>query len=439
MRVDNALPVGALARHLKRAPLQALNLLAEAEPGTYVLDGLNPQCVLITDPPLVEEVLSDPERRFRKAALPPRLRWLVGDGTAASGLSQSFENDWDVLRWSKRQAILPLLAPPSAQSVQDSVSEFELKPGSAFDAFGLLYERFFVLAWRLLFGREPSPNGLRACRCLRRSAFAVSATLRAPSLRWTPYLDRSLEADPAWWRLLPGGPRATLLARRRSLDVLMREMLSDAPRGDTQIDLALAIQTWSYKQNTIEPKVATRFACVGVLLASFENSASVATWLLWLLARHPEWQERLASVPASEPAWNACLDEALRLFPPVWSLARQARREFTYAERSFPAKTIFLVSPWVQGRLSEWWDEPNAFHPQRWQEMEPTPGLFLPFGLGQRACPGASFARQEIKSVLSCILERYRFEIAVERMPPVPLFGLTQRPRSRVWLRAWPR
>ncbi len=429
-----------LARLLKQAPLRALGALAQLEPGAYTLEGLRPQCVFITEPSLVELVLADSEQRFRKASLPNHLRWLVGDGTAASGLPRNSEAGWDALRSTKRLAVLPLLAPPSPQSVQDAVGELILKPGLAFDAFGLLYEVFFLLAWRLLFGREKSPEVMRACRHLRSSALAVSLALRSSHCCWAPYHDRSLQVDPAWWRFLPGSRSITLQARRRSLDLLLREILDDAPQDAEHPSAPFKIRNWSKSVDGVDPEVAARFACVGLLFASFENSAATAAWLLWLLADRPEWQERLvACLPSTrQMMWDGCINEALRLFPPVWSVAREASAAFRWRGRFFASGTVFVVSPWVQGRLVAGWTRPNAFQPERWSHLAP-PGLFIPFGAGPRACPGASFALQEIKVVMASLLSGYRFEAVTERAAPVPLFGQTQRPRGGVWLRAWPR
>ncbi len=401
------------------------------------MKGLRPRCVFVTEPSLAELALSDPEQRFRKARLPTSLRWLVGDGTAASGLPAEVETRWDGLRAEKRAAILPALAPPSREAVLDVVEpKLAFMPGQPFDAFALLYDVFFGLAWRLLFRREESPEVMRACRGLRTSALAASQALRGWHSHFAPYLDRSLRADPAWWQLLPGSRRTTLLARQRSLGVLSHEMLRDDASDVARLDLASLIRAWARHLDGVNPEDAARFAGVGLLLASFENSASVAAWLLWLLARHPEWSERQVCSREDTIPFQNCLNEALRLFPPVWSVERETRRDFQWKGQDFQAGTIFLISPWVQGRLRSCWDEPNRFLPDRWAGPQPAPGLFLPFGLGRRSCPGASFACQEIEIVLGLLLERYRFEAVAERPAPVPLFGITQRPRS-VWLRAW--
>ena len=442
MNVEDVLHPVALPRHFKKDAGQVLGALSRAEPGLYSLAGLGQPFAFATDPSLVELVLADPEQRFRKATLPPSLRWLVGDGTAASGLPDELEARWNQGRAGKRAAILPALTPPSPEIVREAAEpKLALEPGAPFDAFALFYEVFFGLAWRLLFGREETAEVTKACRSLRTSAFAASQALRGWHSRFAPCLDRSLRADHALWRLLPGSRSATLLARRRSIDVLIREMLRGGSRDSARPDLPSAIRGWARHLDGVDAGAAERFACVGLLLASFENSASVAAWLLWLLARHPEWPERIYGDQAAtgEARLQTCLNEALRLFPPVWSLARSARGEFRWNGDRFPAGTVFLVSPWVQGRLHARWAQTDAFLPERWEAWEPAPGLFLPFGLGRRACPGAAFAQQEIKIVLSLLLARYRFETVTERPAPAPLFGLTQRPRGGVWLRAWTR
>jgi cytochrome P450 len=442
MNVEDVLRPGTLPRQLKKEAGQVLGALSRAEPGLYPLLGLGRPCAFATAPSLVELALADPEQRFRKATLPFNLRWIVGDGTAASGLPAAAEAPWDEARAAKRAAILPALAPPSLEIVRNEVEpELALKPGAPFDAYALFYEVFFGLAWRLLFGREQSAEVMRACRGLRASAFAASQALRGGHSRYAPYLDRSLRADLGLWRLLPGSRRTALLIRRQSLGVLIREMLRGGAQDASGPDLPASIREWAQHLDGVDAEAAERFACVGLLLASFENSASVAAWLLWLLAQQPRAAAILddAALVSDEAQLQNCLNEVLRLFPPVWSLARSARSEFRWNGERFPAGMVLLVSPWVQGRLASAWAQPNAFEPERWEALEPAPGLFLPFGLGRRACPGAAFAQQEIRIVLSLLLARFRFEAVAGRPTPAPLFGLTQRPRGGVWLRAWPR
>jgi cytochrome P450 len=82
-------------------------------------------------------------------------------------------------------------------------------------------------------------------------------------------------------------------------------------------------------------------------LAGHETSASALSWTLYLLARYPDWQERVAAearacrrVPG--PGHRAaCLTrdvfrEALRLYPPVPMMVREAAGRETFRNRAVP-------------------------------------------------------------------------------------------------------
>ncbi len=160
--------------------------------------------------------------------------------------------------------------------------------------------------------------------------------------------------------------------------------------------------------------------------AGHETTANALAWSLFLLSQSPEWDERLAAeaarvlpLPVEAQAENlvetrAVLEEAMRLYPPVASMSRQARGPDDLSGRRIRKDTLVIVSPWVLHRHRRLWTEPDRFDPSRF-----LPGArekidrfaYLPFGVGPRICIGASFALQEAAIVLANILHRFRLEL----------------------------
>src|SRR5205823_705226 len=66
------------------------------------------------------------------------------------------------------------------------------------------------------------------------------------------------------------------------------------------------------------------------------------------------------------PYTRAVLAESMRLYPPAWTVARQAKQDVEVAGRVIPAKTVVMMSQWVTHRDPRWWPEPEKFDPERW-------------------------------------------------------------------------
>jgi cytochrome P450 len=145
-------------------------------------------------------------------------------------------------------------------------------------------------------------------------------------------------------------------------------------------------------------------------LAGHETSASALSWTLYLLARYPEWQERVAAEVAGLPeapgpgTSRGCrltrdvFREALRLYPPVPMMVREAARAERFATATVPVGAQVVLSPWHLHRHTRLWENPDGFDPGRWGTENGRAcqrQAFIPFSAGARVCPGAGFAMME--------------------------------------------
>jgi cytochrome P450 len=192
------------------------------------------------------------------------------------------------------------------------------------------------------------------------------------------------------------------------------------------------------------PEANIRANIVTFINAGHETTANALTWTLYLLSRAPEWRERAEDEascvfdperPASLDgctALRAVLDEALRLYPPVALLSREAIRHDTILGQRVPAGTIVLISPYVLHRRRRLWDDPDAFDPSRFlgeKRDRIDRFAYIPFGAGPRVCIGMAFAIQEGTILLAHLLRFFRFDL-VEGHPVMPQQRLTLRPRD---------
>jgi cytochrome P450 len=192
--------------------------------------------------------------------------------------------------------------------------------------------------------------------------------------------------------------------------------------------------------------------CSTMLFAGFETTSRLLFWATYLLALDTAEQTRLREeVRAFPPERVSTLDdlnhwprlrqtllEALRLYPPVPNLPREAIADDEIAGVKLAAGTQVWISPWVIHRHRKLWDNPTAFIPDRfagknWSNLP----AFLPFGGGPRICIGAAFSMAEAQMVLAMLLERFEFTLESERKV-MPIATFTTAPDKEPMFRLEP-
>jgi cytochrome P450 len=173
-----------------------------------------------------------------------------------------------------------------------------------------------------------------------------------------------------------------------------------------------------------------------LITAGHETTGVALFWSLYLIAAMPAVQERLAAEVAALDLGpdgadetlprlvytRAVVQEALRLYPPVYAIVRQARSADNADGLEVPAGAIVFIAPWVLHRHRLLWAQPEVFDPARFLPGSPVPDRFtyLPFGIGPRVCIGAQFALTEATLVLAKMLQAFEIRRAdSEAVAPV--------------------
>lgn len=255
---------------------------------------------------------------------------------------------------------------------------------------------------------------------------------------------------PRWLpRLFRRDTRRSAAKIRHLITTLTEARMDEIKAGTAPADLATKIMT------TADPVDGARFTTEEMVdqvaiffLAGHETSASALAWTLYLVATHPDWQDRLA---AEAQAIETCdfsvmsklrlsrdvFREALRLYPPVPMMVRQATCPQKFRDRDIKPGAQVVISPWHLHRQTRLWDNPDGFDPTRWQTengQQCSRDAYLPFSAGARVCPGAGFAMVEGPLILSRILRDFRVEPVAGKVP-VPVAHLTVRSKDGIWLR----
>lgn len=183
-----------------------------------------------------------------------------------------------------------------------------------------------------------------------------------------------------------------------------------------------------------------------MLIAGHDTSTAALAWALVTLGSHPEILARAQaearqvlgdSAPQMEhlpalPYLGQCIDETLRLYPPIHVGSRTAARDLAFNGFRIPAGRRVLYSIYLTHRHPDYWPNPAQFNPSRFDDR-PGPGhtLFLPFGGGRRNCVGRAFAEVEVKVVLARLLQR--FDVTLHNGDAIhPHMGATLEPRPGV-------
>jgi cytochrome P450 len=391
--------------------------------------------VLLTDPALVHQVLVAGHRATTKRTIQyDTLATVTGQGLLVS----------DPPRWTRRrQALQPSFHHERLAGVAEHTVRAATAVAERWRAAGTttidVDEAMMAAALEVVGAALFSAD-------LRRDAGAiVDAVLVA--------LDRVVARARSPW-LPPAGvptPGNRRLARAlATIDGTVAAMVAERrARGDLGDDLLGMLLAMSADDDT----TAVRDEAVTLLIAGHETVASALTWAWWLLATHPDAQDRLhAEVDALPgppgfadlrrlPFARAVVDEALRLYPPAWVISRRAAAEQVLGGYTVPAGATLLVSTWALHRHPAWWAEPAAFRPERW--LEDASGgaprwAYVPFGAGPRLCIGRDFALVEA-TLLLAELARHWAVAPVPGPPPQVDALVTLRPRGGLPLRLIPR
>lgn len=192
-----------------------------------------------------------------------------------------------------------------------------------------------------------------------------------------------------------------------------------------------------------------------LLLAGHETAAAAICWTAYLLARHPEWRQAVEAEaaevlgvrdpgPADLPHLKflrAAIQEAMRLYPPVWMITRRALAVDRLGDCEVAPGTAVLISVYTIQRHPRFWQQPEVYQPQRFLAGAAAfhGSSYMPFGVGPRACPGGAFAMTEATVVLGVIALSGRLELSSDRpVEAEPLLTLRPKGAMPVRFRPWP-
>jgi cytochrome P450 len=431
----------ALYRALRRNAITAWR--AEAYEDSYIV-GRNRLggFVLLNDPDLIRYVLIDNAANYPKDDLQlEKLTPAVG-----RGLLTSEEESWRL----QRRTVAPLFQPAGvasylaamAISVDEMLARWDRQVGATVDVAREMTRLTYDIISRTVFSNEietpPDVMG-EAITTYFDALGRIDLWDVLPLPRWLP--------RPAFIKARP----AQKIFRDEVLRLFERRRARIAARESVPDDLVTRlIEARDPETGATLSDAVVHDNLVTFIGAGHETTANALTWTLFLLSQFPDADARVAAEATDAPDADALarladtrmiLEEAMRLYPPVPFMSREARSRDQIGEVTVAAGTRIIIAPWVLHRHRKLWPDADMFVPERFapQNRGRIPRFaYLPFGAGPRICVGATFAMQEALLALTMIARRFRLTLAegaevmpFARMTLRPLHGLPMRLETR--------
>ncbi|WP_242346466.1 cytochrome P450 [Anaeromyxobacter terrae] len=424
---------GGSYRPFARDPLGFLTGLRRTY-GTVARFRVGPRRVyLLSDPELVREVLVVHAARVRKDRGLEAARTVLGDGLLTSS-GETWRRHRRLVQPAFHPDRIAAYAPVMAARAAARVERW--RDGQRLDAAAEMAALALEIVAAALFGAEV---GREVDRIAATVGEAVDA-FRISRIPLAPLLDRL--------------PVASTRRVRRAREALDRTVLGfvaarRARPGDDLVSALIGARDAEGGLGLTDREV--RDEAMTLFLAGHETTANALAWTIDLVGRHPEVEARLRDevaratrgrppsakdVPCLEYV-RRVLTEAMRLYPPAWTVARRAVEDLELPGVTIRRGETAVMSQWVIHRDPVLYPEPERFDPDRWlpERHARLPRLaYFPFGAGPRICVGEGFAWTEAVLALAAIVRRVRL-VPLSPTPPVPVPRITLRPGGGVPVR----
>ncbi len=444
-------PVEAI-RRLRADPLGRLTELGRDHGPVARLTSWPVSAYLVTDLDAIADVLVGGHRAYakgavrrgpgaRRAVVQP-LALLLGEGLLTSGGD---------LHRRQRRLMQPMFHKQRIASYVDTFAAIAertaagWRDGQQLDVHAEMTEMTLAIVTRTLFDVDLDSQFADIIRTVLDQSLPAARRATLPGFT-------TLERLP-----LAGSRRRreATAAMDRAIHEMIATRRAAGATGDDLLSLLLATRDADTGVPMSDTQI--RDEALTLLLAGHETTANALAWTFHLLGSEPEvlatLRDELDEVLGDRRATvddlprlaycNAVLMEAMRLYPPVWTMARHLVEDRDIAGHRLPAGSTVVMSQWVVHRDERWWPQPERLDPTRWTKARAadadgtppaTPGArhrfaYFPFGAGSRQCIGNTFALTEGVLALASIARQWSFTPATNApVTPVPM--VTLRPRN---------
>ncbi len=388
---------------------------------------------VLSRPEYAEHVLVQHQDRYVKAFTYRPLKAFLGDGLLTS----------EGATWQRhRRLVQPVFSHRHVQSFAPAIVAASRRraadwvPGATIDVGAEMRTLTMDVIGRVLFGTELGSKAERVGHAVSRLQGSMVVAMLLPPL--PPERVRAVA------RAVPGIGWAA-----ETLESLVTRIVDEriaAPHVQPADLLDLLLTAGQGEPALTREEIQNEL--MTLVLAGHETTANALTWALTLLSRYPAARERLAAevnevLGGRDPQptdvdslqWTqAVINETMRLYPPAWTVERDAAEDDDIAGIRVAAGNTVAISPYLLHRNPEFWPNPEGFDPRRFlpNNVSSRPKYaFMPFGGGRRICVGAGLAQLEATLALAVLTQSASVDL-VATAPLKPRGDVTLHPSGPV-------
>lgn len=395
---------------------------------------------MLNNPDMIKEVLVTKQANFRKAKGLQVARAVVGDGILTSEGKKHIR---------QRRLMQPAfhrdrIAGYGDAMVRQGVELMEdWKDGEMRDIHQDMMKVTLAIITETMFGKIIKEGADKI-------GHAIDVGLKYVSTKATSFIDIPLS--------VPTRSNREFVESSEVLDKTIYGLIEERRKStDSHTDLLamlLAARDEDDGQGMTDEQV--RDEVMTIFVAGHETTANTMSWIFYLLATHPEVEQKLhdelksvlggrlptvADIPNLTYV-NLIISETLRLYPAAWTINREVAEPVEIGGHTYEPGDTLMMSQYVMHRQEKYFEDPDEFRPERFAGdlLKRIPAYaYFPFGGGPRVCIGNNFALMEAALLLATIAQRYRLRLAepdqkVELEPVVtlrPKNGLPMRLEKR--------
>jgi len=279
-------------------------------------------------------------------------------------------------------------------------------------------------------------------------AFVVNKLLASASSSLTSLIRLPLS--------VPTPANIKFLNANREFEKIIYEIIERRKKENRETSndlLDLLLHAYDDESKTFMTARQLRDEITTIFMAGHETTAQTLSWVFYQISLHPGVCRQINSEISGlgNDAYTvdslqkmtytkSVIEETMRMYPPVWLIARKAYHDDEICGYVLPAGSTVLINVYGMNHDALHWKEPGLFEPSRFEPVKRSqhhPFQFIPFGGGQRLCIGNLFAMMVMQVVVGKLVTAFDFEtLPGSKALPEPNVTLRARNGIRLLVKA---